>query len=100
MNAPETTDAGGAPAGGESTRSAGSAGRAVAKLGPACPAWYWWTLLGLTLAAAAVMPFDAPVARAMAELREGTGGVRLGGDVRRELEALQQFGQLERWQSG
>jgi membrane-associated phospholipid phosphatase len=47
----------------------------------------------LTLAAAAVMPFDAPVARAMAELREGTGGVRLGGDVRRELEALQQFGQ-------
>jgi hypothetical protein len=39
------------------------------------------------------MPFDAPVARAMAELREGTGGVRLGGDVRRELEALQQFGQ-------
>jgi membrane-associated phospholipid phosphatase len=37
---------------------------------------------------------DQPVAAWMKGVREGTGAVSLGGDVRRELEAVQQFGQL------
>lgn len=42
---------------------------------------------GLSIAAAVCVPLDGALARAI-------GSVGLGGDVRRELEALQQFGQL------
>lgn len=48
---------------------------------------YFVAVGGLVLAAGLCVPIDG-------RLVELLGAVRLGGDVRRELEALQQFGQL------
>lgn len=55
------------------------------------PQLRWWTRVVLPVglgfaAAAALLPIDAAVTKAIA-------GIGLGGDLRRELEALQQFGQ-------
>lgn len=52
---------------------------------PARRAWAWPVIIGLPLAWA-VFPFDAG-------LSEWSRGLGLRGDARRELEALQQFGQ-------
>ncbi|MEM1184856.1 MAG: phosphatase PAP2 family protein [Planctomycetota bacterium] len=68
------------PAGGESS------GAAVG-LGPIWTPGYFLAVGTLAVGAAACIPFD----RALVEL---LGNAGLGGDVRRELEALQQFGQL------
>lgn len=60
------------------------------------PVWRWaceperrlWAPTALLAAGffAAFLPFDGPISR-------GLAGVRLGGDIRRELEAIQQYGQ-------
>lgn len=53
-----------------------------------------WLILGVGLvAAAAVMPFDGAVASFCRRLQDG-GDLALGGDLRRTLQFLQQFGDL------
>jgi len=54
---------------------------------PSRRAWAW--PLAFLFAAFLVFPFDGPIADAARSLRSN-----LGGDVRRELEATQQFGQF------
>ncbi len=49
-----------------------------------------WGAVGLAL----LLPLDGAVTRAAVALNEPGSSLRIGGDVRRELEALQQYGQL------
>lgn len=55
------------------------------------PAWRTPTILiaGMILLGLAVIPFDGALSRAAVEFRQNS----LGGDLRRELEAIQQYGQ-------
>lgn len=49
------------------------------------PRWWWlWALLGIALTFA-LLPLDGAVA-------QWARGIRIGGDIRRELEVIQQFG--------
>ncbi len=83
-----------APGGAGAEFTPAGAGAGPIALPAAFPWWYWATLGGLIAATVGLLWVDGAAAVWFRGVREGTGPVSLGGDVRRELEAIQQFGQL------
>lgn len=56
-----------------------------------CPVRVWWVLLAAVLVGAVLVPLDGPIATICRRVQPG-GDLALGGDLRRTLEWLQQFG--------